>query len=114
VPTVGFILEDADGAVVIPSDTGPTEEIWERANALPNLKGVFLETTFPDELGWLADVSKHLTPATFAGELRKLRRPVPVVVVHIKARYHRQVVTQVEALRLPNVSIGMAERPYTW
>jgi len=114
VPTVGFIIEDADGAVVIPSDTGPTEEIWERANALPNLKGVFLETTFPDELGWLADVSKHLTPTTFAGELRKLHRPVPVVVVHIKARYHRQVVAQVEALRLPNVSIGIAERPYTW
>jgi cAMP phosphodiesterase len=114
VPTAGFIVEDADGAVVIPSDTGPTEEIWERANALPNLKAVFLEATFPDELGWLADVSKHLTPATFAGELRKLHRPVPVVVVHIKARYHQQVIAQVEALRLPHVSIGEAARPYVW
>jgi ribonuclease BN (tRNA processing enzyme) len=114
VPTVGFIIEDAGGAVVVSSDTGPTEEIWQRANALPNLKGVFLEATFPDELGWLADVSKHLTPAKFAAELRKLQRQVPVVVVHIKARYHNQVVAQIEALRLPNVSIGIPERPYTW
>jgi ribonuclease BN (tRNA processing enzyme) len=114
VPTVGYIVEDANGAVVFPSDTGPTEEIWERASALTNLKAVFLEATFPDELGWLADVSKHLTPATFAGELRKLHQPAKVIVVHIKARYHMQVVAQIEALGLPNVSIGVAEHAYSF
>jgi ribonuclease BN (tRNA processing enzyme) len=114
VPTVGYIIEDAGGSVVLPSDTGPTEEIWERANALANLRAVFLEATFPDELGWLADLSMHLTPATFAGELRKLRKTVPAIVVHIKPRFHRQVVAQIAALRLPHVSVGVAGHAYGW
>src|SRR5439155_26485019 len=45
VPTLGYLFEDRAAAVAIPSDTGPTEEIWERANGLPNLKAVFLEAS---------------------------------------------------------------------
>lgn len=112
VPTVGFIVEEPDSAVVFASDTGPTEEIWERANALPHLKAVFLEATFPNHLRWLADVAKHHTPATFAAEVAKLMRPVPVIVVHIKARYAAQVVRELEALALPNVTIGQSGKPY--
>jgi hypothetical protein len=43
VPTVGFVVEDEAAAVVLPSDTGPTEKIWRFANRLPNLKAAFLE-----------------------------------------------------------------------
>src|SRR5207302_712967 len=46
VPTLGFIIEDSDGAVVITSDTGPTEEIWQRTRTTPNVKAIFLEATF--------------------------------------------------------------------
>src|SRR5205085_8502558 len=75
VPTFGFVVEDGSAAVVIPSDTGPTEEIWHAANRLSHLKAVFLEATFPSHMARLAELAKHLTPTLFAGEVRKLTRP---------------------------------------
>jgi len=114
VPTFGFVVEDKTSAIVIATDTGPTEEIWHRANATPNLKAVFLEATFPSNMQWLADVSKHLTPATFLTETRKLRRQVPVLVMHIKARFHEVVVNELQALGLPNLEIVEYGKTYTY
>ena len=54
VPTMGFLLEEGDAAVVLPIDTGPTEELWRRANALPKVNAVFLEATFPNSMDELA------------------------------------------------------------
>ena len=112
VPTVGFLVEDAHGAVAFVSDTAPTEEIWRVASATANLKAVFLEATFPDELGWLAEVSKHLTPALMAAELKKLARQVRIIIVHIKAHYQTQVIAQLKALDLPTLEIGQFAVPY--
>jgi ribonuclease BN (tRNA processing enzyme) len=106
VPTVGFVVEEDGAAVVISSDTGPTKALWERANQTPNLKAVFLEVTFPDALAQLATLCQHLTPATFAGEVRKLQRPVRVVAVHLKPRYRDEVVQELHALNLPNLEIA--------
>jgi ribonuclease BN (tRNA processing enzyme) len=114
VPTLGFILEAREAAVAIVSDTGPTDAIWERANATPNLKAVFLEATFPDSMNSLAEVSAHLTPALFAREVLKLQVPATVIAVHIKARFRDQVVKELEALRLPNLQIGQFGKPYTF
>ena len=86
VPTLGFLIEDGDSAVVIASDTGPTEALWRLANQTPHLKAVFLEAAFPDAMSALAQIAKHLTPALFGAEVRKLARPVPVVAVHLKRK----------------------------
>lgn len=114
VPTLGFLIEQNDSAVVITSDTGPTDEIWVRANATPHLKAVFLEAAFPNHMAWLANLSKHLTPALFATEIQKLARPVPVIAVHIKARFHDQIIAELKALSLPNVEISQFGQPYTF
>lgn len=106
VPTLGFIVEDARAAVVIPSDTGPTEEIWKRAAQTPNLKAVFLEATFPDKDAALAELTKHLTPAGFVREMQKLPMSVPFYAVHIKARFRDQVIRELQAHRLANVEIA--------
>jgi ribonuclease BN (tRNA processing enzyme) len=112
VPTLGFLVQDATTAVVISADTGPTEEIWRRANALPNLKAVFLEVTFPNAMAGLAAQAKHHTPRSFGEEIRKLRLPIPVFAYHIKARFGEQVVKELHELGLPNLMIAQAERPY--
>ena len=112
VPTLGFLVENATTAVVISSDTGPTEEIWRRANALPNLAGVFLEVTFPNSMAGLAAHSRHHTPCSFGQELRKLRRPVPAFAYHLKALFHAQVVQELHELGLSNLTIAQPGRPY--
>jgi ribonuclease BN (tRNA processing enzyme) len=114
VPTQGFILEEANAAVVITSDTGPTEEIWKRAEQTPNLKGVFLEVTFPDSMADLAEVTRHLTPAGFVREMHKLTRPAKFLAVHLKAQYRDQVAQELLAHQLGNVEIAKFGTPYVF
>ncbi|MFI5456221.1 MAG: MBL fold metallo-hydrolase [Isosphaerales bacterium] len=107
VPTLGFLVEAPGVTVAIPSDTGPTEEFWHAAGAAANLKAVFLEASFPDAMSDMAALSKHLTPAMFAGEARKLTRQVPFIAVHIKPRFYDTVVAELNALEFPEVQVGI-------
>ena len=101
VPTLGFVIEDRSTCVVIPSDTAPTEEIWEVANQRERVSAVFLECSFPESMRELADLTKHLTPDLFREELTKLRDEVTAVAVHIKAMYAAEII---EELRSRNIS----------
>jgi ribonuclease BN (tRNA processing enzyme) len=105
VPTVGYLIDDGTSAIAFVTDTAPTDAIYAAANRIPHLKAVFLELTFPAAVTWLAEVAKHLTPALFAAEVRKLRPGVPVYVVHLKARYRAQIERELAALALPGVCI---------
>ena len=84
VPTVGIIVETEAASIVITSDTWKTDEIWAEASKLANLKAVFVECSFPDELEKLAKESGHLTPRLVAEETAKLGRRVPIYCVHLK------------------------------
>lgn len=112
VPTLGFILSGEGGSVAIPSDTGPTEAFWQAANAITDLRAVFLEAAFPNDMAWLANVSQHLTPALLAGEVAKLDSKPRIIAVHIKPRYHHEVVAELMALGLPNLEIGVPGKTY--
>jgi cAMP phosphodiesterase len=112
VPTLGFLVEAPGVAVASPSDTGPTEEFWHAAGAAADLKAVFLEASFPDVMSDLAITAKHLTPAMFAAEARKLTRQVPFIAVHIKPRFYNQVVAELNALELADVHIGKPGTTY--
>jgi ribonuclease BN (tRNA processing enzyme) len=84
VPTCGYIVADDDGAVIFSSDTGPTTAIWEAAHKVKNLKAIFVECSFPDELARVAEVSRHLTPASLQREMEKFPPLVPVNIYHMK------------------------------
>lgn len=112
VPTLGFIVEDQDAAVVIVSDTGPTTEIWTRASQMANLKAVFLEASFPDDWAELASRTKHLTPAGFIGEMKKLARPARFIAVHLKAQFRDRLTQELLAHRLANVEIAQFGAAY--
>jgi ribonuclease BN (tRNA processing enzyme) len=112
VPTLGFLVEAPGAAVAIPSDTAPTSEFWRVAGAALDLKAVFLEASFPNAMSELAGLSKHLTPTMFAGEMRKLARPVPFIAVHIKPRFYDEVVAELDALGIPEIQVGRPGETY--
>jgi cAMP phosphodiesterase len=114
VPTLGFLIEDDHSAVLIASDTGPTDLLWQRANEVAHLDAVFLEAAFPNAMSALAGLSKHLTPELFGREIGKLSNPVDVVAVHIKARFRDQIVGELQALGLPRLEIGTFGKAYQW
>jgi ribonuclease BN (tRNA processing enzyme) len=98
--SVGYIFESKGGAVAFSGDTGPTDALWKAINATPNLKAVFLEVSFPNNMQWLADVSGHLTPKTVMSELEKLdRRGARIYLYHLKPSVIGEVKKEIAALR---------------
>ena len=112
VPAMGFVVEDDHSAIAFVSDTGPTERIWEIINKTKNLKAVFLEASFPNNMAWLAEKAKHLTPAMFKTEQAKLKQDVPVIAIHIKAAFDSVIRTELTALGLPNMEFGQPGKTY--
>lgn len=101
----GYLASSIDGTIAITGDTAATDEIWRVCNESPDLKAVFVECAFPDEMDELALVSNHLTPMGLRSEIAKLAREVPVYVINIKPMYREAVIAQIRDLALPRVQI---------
>lgn len=114
VPTVAYVVSNGQATVIFAADSGPTERLWELARQLPSLQGVLLEASFPNSMQGLADISLHLTPQTFAGEVAKLPPSTRVMAVHIKVAYREKVVQELCALGIPTLEIGECETDYTF
>ena len=112
VPTVGLVLQDDSGSVAITSDTGPTEEFWRAVAGRRDLLAVFIETSFPDAMAALARRSGHLTPALAAEELKKLRREVRTIAMHVKPGYYERVAEDIRSLELPQLEAAEPGRRY--
>ena len=97
VPTTGFIVHDGVSALVFSGDTGPTERLWEVARNLRGVRAIIVETSFPNRLDRLAELSGHLTPARLARELDKMP-PCPVWVYHIKPMFYDETVDELDRL----------------
>ena len=104
-PTVGLLIEHKDGAILYTSDTGPTDRIWQCANAQENLKAVIAEISFSNAGGALAQASGHMTPDILAGELKKLTRDVPVLVTHTKPGHLHLIEQELEEMNLARVEL---------
>ena len=90
VETVGYVIEADEGTAIFTGDTGPTDEIWQIAKAKrATLQALFMETSLPNEMQGLAEVTGHLTPASLKQELTKLDGlNVPIYLYHMKAHLH--------------------------
>lgn len=107
VDTSAFILRKDGASLVYGGDTGPTDELWKRVNALDDLRALMIEVSFPNDEAKLADDSKHLTPESLASELEKLDQTdeVPVMLYHIKPTFESRVLRELAALRARNLQI---------
>lgn len=114
VRTIGLALEDERSAIIVTSDTHHTEEIWRLAGRLERLKAVFVDVSYPDEMETLAAASRHFTPRSLDLELRKMRRSVPVLAVHLKPQFHARVREQLARLGRPDVGIARIGHEYVF
>jgi len=106
IPTLGFIITENDHtSVAIVSDTGPTDEMWRALDQSPGPKAAFLDVSFPNRLSWLAEKSKHLSPALAAQEIAKVSSPVDWHIIHIKPAFHDEIIEELSAA-LPQARIA--------
>lgn len=106
VPTCGFIVRDSSSAFLYSGDTSSTEDLWQRAKQIENLKAAFIECSYPNELEHLAHISKHLTPRLFAQEWQKLKRPdIACYAYHLKPLFKAQIIRELTQLRIPQLTV---------
>ena len=106
VETVGYAIESKEGSVVFIGDTGPTDEVWDIAGRLKDLKAVFIETSLPDSLKDVADITGHLTPFTLEQELKKLNTRNPdIYLYHMKLQHEKSIQTEIALIKNRNIHI---------
>ncbi len=113
VVTLSYFIRDHKTTVLHVSDTGDTNKIWEYADQEDNLKAVFLETSFPNEMEALAQSSKHLTPETMAEQLKKMKKrdyDIDVYVYHLKPLYETKLIEEIKRLEVPGFRIKIMEQ----
>jgi ribonuclease BN (tRNA processing enzyme) len=106
VESMGFIVQGPKGSFVYTGDTGPTQHLWSEVNRRKDIRLLFVETKFPNDLQLVANAAGHLTPLTLALELRKLHhRAAPVYLYHLKPERFDEITAQVRALGEPRLRI---------
>lgn len=107
VESCGFVVSSGNSALAMSGDTGPTDKLWKLLNKTKNLKAVLLETSFPNSMQYLADLSGHLTPQTLQSELAKFNRNgASVLLYHLKPAFVPQLKEEVANLPVEVLELG--------
>jgi ribonuclease BN (tRNA processing enzyme) len=115
VPTVGLVLTDGRTTLAFSGDTAETEEFWKLVNRSPKVDALLIEASFPNSLSKLAVASGHLTPEMVRRELGKLEHhDLDVLAMHLKPSFREQLVTELEALRYPRLTVMLPGHVYEW
>ncbi|MEZ4313142.1 MAG: 3',5'-cyclic-nucleotide phosphodiesterase, partial [Polyangiaceae bacterium] len=105
----GFLIDDGRDAIAYSGDTGPTDRLWQLLDEQPNLRGLLMEVSFPNDEQGLATASGHHTPKTLAADLAKLSRAssLPTLLYHIKPVF--QSIVERECARLKGLSLQVVQ-----
>jgi len=109
----GVLLELGGQTIVFTGDTGPTKEIWKRANKMTNVVALITEASFPNDYHQLAMDSGHLSPELLSLELAKIEADAPVYASHRKLPYERKIESEMKNIRDRRARI-LVEKQYTF
>jgi cAMP phosphodiesterase len=103
VETVAYVIEYVNDysttTAIFVGDTGPTEEIWRVAEKGKNVRAIFVETSLPEEMADVAELTGHLTPASLARELEKMGPLHPqIYLYHMKIQYHQEIRSEIDRM----------------
>ena len=97
----GFVIIKDNQGFVISGDTHTNPEIWEEINNNDEIKSLIVECSFPDKFEELARITKHLTPALIANELKNLiRKDISIFYYHLKPSYKKELLEDIEKHKL--------------
>lgn len=107
VESMAMIIKGATGSILYTSDTGPTTKLWQVANQTKDLRGMFVELSFPNHMQALADVAGHFTPQTLKAEMDKIERrdEIPLFIYHLKPSFYEVTKDELVALGLKNMHL---------
>ena len=84
-------------------------------NEMKDLDALLIEASFPDRMAKLAHVSRHFTPASLGQELKKLTHDgMDIMAVHLKPSYRDEIIQQLNALNIPELTVMDPGKVYEW
>ena len=99
IPNVAYIVEENGNKFVFISDTYITDEIFEIINRTENIKFVIIETSFPNNMGELAEISRHLTPELMLEQINKIKdNNIQIYIYHLKPKFYKKITEEIRAL----------------
>ena len=115
VPAVGYIISDGKSSLAVSGDTCHTDKLWELINATADVKAIFLETSFPNNMEELANISGHLTPEMMGKELKKLNNSdIPVYLYHLKPNFLDVLKEQISAVDYGKISLLKLDNTFSF
>ena len=106
IETVSYAVESKKGSFIIIGDTGSTEEVWKAANKMSDLRAVFIETSLPNSMKEVADMTGHLTPSGLEKELKKLDNGNHnIYLYHMKLRYREAIQNEIAMIRDRDINV---------
>lgn len=101
VAACGYAMSSGSGTLVFTGDTWSSDQFWSSINQITDLKHLIIETSFPDSQKETADLSRHLTPARLAVELKKLTKNPTVHITHLKPGAERTLMQDIRTSIAP-------------
>jgi ribonuclease BN (tRNA processing enzyme) len=96
---IEYVNDYSTTTAIFVGDTGPTEEIWRVAEKGKNVRAIFVETSLPEEMADVAELTGHLTPASLARELEKMGPLHPqIYLYHMKIQYHQEIRSEIDRM----------------
>ncbi len=114
VPTVAYVADDGKVAVAIATDTAPCENLLSDLKKIPHLRALLLDCSFPRSQKELAKISGHMTTDDFAAVARQLEPGVEVWAIHIKPRFHAEVIAELKELLGDCARVLAPGQDYFW
>lgn len=106
VESVGFIFSDNQSKLAMSGDTAEMDRFWTIINQEENLKALFIECAFPNELSELANSSHHLTPRMLSSELGKFsHKDCPIYLINLKPMYREKIIQEINDLQIANLQV---------
>ena len=109
VPTLGFTVQNSQGAFAVSGDTKSNETLWPALNACDDLSVLVIEVSFPDEQHDLAVEAGHYTPTTLLADLEQLRHTPQIWLTGMKPGEEATILEQVRSAS-PERDIQMLSR----
>jgi ribonuclease BN (tRNA processing enzyme) len=97
VPGVGYQLDSGKASFVFSGDTTYHEPFWNTLNAIGNLRYLMIETTFLNHNVAGAEASGHMRPELLAQGLKRLNKPVRVLVTHMEPGNEEATMAEIHA-----------------
>lgn len=97
VPACGYLIQGEGGSLLFSGDTASNASLWAAAASTPDLRGIVVETSFPNALASLAKASLHYHPAALASELAYFKADVPLWITHLKPGSERVILDELRA-----------------